>query len=86
MANYSDIHKAVRVEKTRVWFGWLAGNIIMLIIVRATRNIAIVSTITQILAVAVFLALTVALFRMTSALNKRAERARRDILGDDYPG
>ena len=86
MATYSEIQKAVRVEKLRIWFAWLAGNIIMVIIANGTRNIAVVSVITQILVVLVFLALTVALFRMTSALNKRAERARREVLGDDYPG
>ena len=86
MATYSEIQKAVRVEKLRIWFAWLAGNIIMVIIANGTRNIAVVSVITQVLVVLVFLALTVALFRMTSALNKRAERARREVLGDDYPG
>lgn len=86
MANYSDIQKAVRVEKLRIWFGWLAGNAIMLIIANGTRNIAVVSVITQVLFLATFLALTVALFRMTGALNRKAAAARREVLGDDYPG
>lgn len=86
MANYSEIQKAVRVEKLRIWFAWLAGNAIMVIIANGTKDIAVVSAITQILVILVFLALTVALFRMTGALNKRAERARREVLGDDYPG
>jgi purine-cytosine permease-like protein len=84
MAGYSEVQKAVRVEKLRIWFGWLCGNVIMLIIANGTQNIAVVSVITQVLLVAVFLALTVALFRMTGALNRRAERARREVLGDDY--
>jgi hypothetical protein len=29
---------------------------------------------------------TIAAVRMTNALNRRAERARREVLGDDYPG
>lgn len=86
MANYSEIQKAVRVEKLRIWFAWLAGNAIMVIIANGTRNIAILSVITQVLVVVTFLALTIALFRMTGALNKRAESARRQALGDDYPG
>lgn len=86
MASYSDIQKAVWVEKTRVWFGWLAGNVIMLIITNATKNVAVVSVITQVLLAIVFIGLTVALFRMTSALNRKADRARREVLGEDYPG
>lgn len=86
MPSYSEVQKAVRVEKFRIWLGWLAGNIIMAIIANATKNIAVVSVLTQVLLVAVFLALTVALFRMTGALNRRADAARREVLGDDYPG
>lgn len=86
MPSYSDVQKAVRVEKFRIWLGWLAGNAIMAMIAYATRNVHVVSVITQVLLVVVFLALTVALFRMTGALNRRAERARREVLGEDYPG
>lgn len=86
MSSYSDVQKAVRVEKLRIWFAWLCGNIIMVIIANGTKNVAVVSVITQVLLVVVFIALTVALFRMTGALNKRAERARREVLGEDYPG
>ena len=86
MASYSDVQKAVRVEKFRLWAAWVAGNVIMLMVANATQNIAVVSVITQVLLVVVFLGLTVALFRMTGALNRRAERARREVLGDDYPG
>jgi|GEM_PF-2995965 len=86
MASYSDVQKAVRVEKFRIWMGWIAGNFIMLMIANATKNVAVVSAITQVLLVVVFLALTVALFRMTNALNRKAEQARREVLGDAYPG
>lgn len=85
MPSYSDIQKAVRVEKFRIWLAWLAGSVIMLIIANATKDIAIVSVITQVLLVVVFLALTVALFRMTGALNRKADAARREVLGEDYP-
>ncbi len=84
MPSYSEVQRAVRVEKLRIWFGWLAGNAIMLIVANGTRNIAVVSVITQVLFLVVFLALTVALFRMTGALNRRAAAARREVLGDDY--
>ncbi|MGW6210954.1 hypothetical protein [Streptomyces sp. NPDC055109] len=83
-SSYADVQKAVRVEKTRIWFGWLAGNAIMLIIASATANVAVLSVITQVLFGLVFLALTVALFRMTGALNRKAATARREVLGDDY--
>lgn len=86
MPSYSDVQHAVRVEKFRLWMAWLAGNIIMAIIANATKNVAVVSVVTQILLVVVFLALTVALFRLTGALNRKADRARREVLGDDYPG
>ncbi|WP_405653961.1 hypothetical protein [Streptomyces sp. NBC_00019] len=84
MASYSEVQKAVRVEKFRIWVGWLAGNVIMAIIANGTQDIAIVSVVTQALFVVVFLALTVALFRMTGALNRRAEAARREVLGNDW--
>jgi hypothetical protein len=86
MANYSDIQKAVRVEKLRIWFAWICGNFILLAIALATKDIHIVSAITQVLLAAGFLALTGALFRMTGALYRRAEAARQEVLGDDYPG
>jgi len=86
VSEYSDMQKAVRVEKLRIWFAWICGNLIMLMIARATQNVAILSVITQVLLVVVFLGLTVALFRMTGALNRRAAAARRRVLGEDYPG
>ncbi|MFD6324204.1 hypothetical protein ACFWOL_15340 [Streptomyces sp. NPDC058442] len=83
MSQYRDIQSAVRVEKLRIWFAWICGNIILLIIANATKDIAVVSVITQLLLVGGFLALTVALFRMTGALNRKAAAARREVLGDD---
>lgn len=83
-SSYADVQRAVRVEKVRIWFGWLAGNAIMLIIASATADVAVLSVITQVLFLVVFLALTVALFRMTGALNRKAASARREVLGDDY--
>lgn len=86
MPSYNEVQSAVRVEKLRLWLAWVAGNVIMLIIASATRDIAVVSVITQTLVVVAFLALTVALFRMTGALNRRAAAARREVLGEDFPG
>ena len=83
MSTYRDVQTAVRVEKLRIWFGWLCGNFILLAIALATQDIHIVSVITQLLLAAGFLALTVALFRMTGALNRKAAAARREVLGDD---
>jgi hypothetical protein len=84
MPSYSEVQRAVRVEKLRIWFGWLCGNILMTIIALATQQVAVVSVVTQVLLVVVFVGLTVALFRMTGALNRRAAAARREVLGDDY--
>jgi hypothetical protein len=84
VSSYSDVQKAVRVEKARIWFAWLAGNVIMAIIANATKDVHVVSVVTQVLLVLVFVALTVALFRMTGALNRKAAAARREVLGDEY--
>lgn len=86
MSEYSDVQRAVRVEKARIWFAWLTGNVIMLMIANGTKNVAVVSVVTQVLLVVVFVGLTVALFRMTGALNRKAAAARREVLGEDYPG
>jgi hypothetical protein len=82
MATYREVQTAVRVEKLRLWFAWVTGNFILLATARATQDIHIVSVITQLLLAAGFLALTVALFRMTGALNRKAAAARKDVLGD----
>ncbi|WP_030975151.1 hypothetical protein [Streptomyces sp. NRRL S-1824] len=83
MPSYRDVQTAVRVEKFRVWFAWLSGNLIMLIIAGGTRNISVVSTITQILFTVSFALLTFVAIRMTNALNRKALAARREVLGDD---
>jgi hypothetical protein len=83
VSNYRDVQSAVRVEKLRIWFAWICGNFILLAIALATQKIHIVSVITQVLLGVGFLALTVALFRMTGALNRKALAARREVLGDD---
>lgn len=85
MPNYNEVQTAMPVEKLKIWFAWICGNLIMFIIAGATQDIAVVSVITQVPLVVVFLALTVALFRMTGALNERAASARREVLGEDYP-
>ncbi|MBD0837385.1 hypothetical protein [Streptomyces sp. TRM68416] len=83
MSEYRDIQSAVRVEKFRIWFAWLTGNVIMLLIARATQNVHIVSVITQVLLVVLFLLLTFTAIRMTNALNRKAAAKRRTVLGDD---
>ncbi|MCX5112199.1 hypothetical protein OOK13_40310 [Streptomyces sp. NBC_00378] len=83
MPSYREVQSAVRVEKFRIWFAWLSGNVITLIIAGATRNVSIVSTITQILFTASFFLLTFVAIRMTNALNRKALAARREVLGDD---
>ncbi|MFD7774275.1 hypothetical protein [Streptomyces sp. NPDC059753] len=82
MANYNEVQQAVQVEKFKLWFAWITGNVIMFIVAGATRDIPVVSVITQVLLAVVFLALTVALFRMTGALNGKADAARREVLGE----
>ncbi|WP_372352643.1 hypothetical protein [Streptomyces sp. KL116D] len=79
---YNEVQSAVRVEKLKIWLAWIAGNVIMFLIASATRNVAVVSVITQVLVVVVFLTLTVALFRMTGALNRKADARRREVLGE----
>jgi hypothetical protein len=82
MASYSDVQKAVRVEKFRIWFAWASGGFIMVAIALATQNIHIVSVITQALLVVGGIAFTFTAVRMTNALNRKAEAARKDVLGD----
>ncbi|KMS66110.1 hypothetical protein ACZ91_69295 [Streptomyces regensis] len=82
MASYSDVQKAVRVEKFRIWFAWVSGGIIMAIITNATRDIAVVSVITEVLFFGLGILSTIAAVRMTNALNRKAEAARREVLGD----
>jgi cell division septal protein FtsQ len=86
MPSYSDVQRAVRVEKVRIWFAWVSASVIALIVGRAVAGLGTAGTVVQLLLAVAWLALTVAAVRMTGALNRRAERARREVLGDDYPG
>jgi membrane protein implicated in regulation of membrane protease activity len=86
MPSYSDVQKAVNVEKRRVWLAWLAGSLLMLFIAQAVNVLAGAPMVAVVLFVVVFVALTVTAYRMHSALNRRADRERRQVLGDDYPG
>ncbi|MEU6590745.1 hypothetical protein ABZ923_16240 [Streptomyces sp. NPDC046881] len=82
MASYSDVQKAVQVEKFRIWFAWVSGGIIMAIITNATRDIAVVSVITVVPFFGLGALATIAAVRMANALNRKAETARREVLGD----
>jgi purine-cytosine permease-like protein len=83
VSSYSDVQKAVRVEKFRIWFAWICGNVIMLMIAGGTRNVHVINTITQILFTVVFFLLTFTAIRMSNALNRKALAARREVLGED---
>ncbi|MET9122282.1 hypothetical protein [Streptomyces sp. NPDC004528] len=83
MATYREVQTAVRVEKFRIWFAWVTGNVITLMIAGGTRNVPVVSTITQILFTVVFFLLTFTAIRMSNALNRKALAARREVLGED---
>ncbi|MGW7085030.1 hypothetical protein ACWGH2_16280 [Streptomyces sp. NPDC054871] len=82
MPEYRDVQSAVRVEKFKIWFAWVCGGLIWLIITNATRDIAIISLITQVLLVVLGALSTFAAVRMTNALNRKADAARREVLGD----
>lgn len=82
MTSYSDVEKAVRVEKFRIWSAWVCGGIIWLIITNATRNVAVVSVITEVLLVVLGVLSTIAAVTMTSRLNRKADAARKEVLGD----
>lgn len=83
MSDYRDVQTAVRVEKLRIWLGWLAGTIIILIIGRAIELLGAPAAITEIIGLIAFLLLSVTAVRMINALNRRAATKRREILGDD---
>jgi hypothetical protein len=80
--SYSDIARAVRGEKLRIWAAWLCGGIIWLIVTRATEHIHIVSVITQVLLVVLGVLSTAAAVTMTRRLNRKVAAARKDVLGD----
>ncbi|MEU0393825.1 hypothetical protein ABZ208_13780 [Streptomyces sp. NPDC006208] len=82
MASYREIQSAVRVEKFKIWLAWLCGGILMLIIAKGTEDIRIVSVITQVLLVVLGILSTIAAVSMTNRLNRKADAARRDVLGD----
>lgn len=87
MSSYSDVQKAVNVEKRRVWFAWLAGNLILLFAWNAVRYFSAVGgVIAGVVGLVLFVLLTRTAYRMHAALNRRADRERREVLGDDYPG
>lgn len=86
MPSYSDVQKAVRIEKFRIWFAWVCAGVIALIISRAVEGLGTARTVINVLLAVAWLALTVAAFRMTGALNRKADAARREVLGEDYPG
>ncbi|WP_063803525.1 hypothetical protein [Streptomyces silvensis] len=86
MASYSDVQKAVRVEKVRIWFAWLCGAWVAIGVMVTTKDMKPWGTIAQIIFIGLGIAATVTAVRMTSAMNRRAERERRAVLGDDYPG
>ncbi|MDK0520375.1 hypothetical protein [Streptomyces sp. ML-6] len=83
MSEYRDVQSAVRTEKFRIWLAWLAGGIGGAIICNALRDIEYVNSATQILWAILGILATITAVRMTNALNRRANAARREVLGDD---
>lgn len=81
-SSYSDIQRAVSREKFGIWFAWLCGWIIMLLIENATKDVHIVSVITQTLLVVLGALATIAAVTMTIRLNRKAAAARKDVLDD----
>ncbi|WP_199572716.1 hypothetical protein [Streptomyces murinus] len=87
MPSYSDVQKAVTVERRRVWGAWMAGGLILLFAARAVWVFSATGgLIATVVALLLFVALTVTAYRMHAALGRRADRERRQVLGDDYPG
>ncbi|MER5302160.1 hypothetical protein ABT039_22255 [Streptomyces lasiicapitis] len=83
VSNYRDVQSAVRVEKFRIWFAWFSGGFIMLGITIATKDSAVVSVVTQVLLVGLGVFFTTAAVKMTNRLNRKADAARREVLGED---
>ncbi|MFR9794243.1 hypothetical protein ACL07V_37410 [Streptomyces sp. MB22_4] len=86
MPSYSDVQKAVNVERRRVWFAWLAGDLLALFVASAINVFTGIPLLAVGVFVVVFVLLTVTAYRMHTALGRRADRERRAVLGDDYPG
>ncbi|MER6678810.1 hypothetical protein [Streptomyces sp. NPDC000983] len=84
MATYSEIQKAVRVEKFRIWFAWACGAWVGIGVIGTTQDIRIWGVVTQIVFGGLGVLATVAAVRMTNALNRRAEASRREVLGSDW--
>ncbi|MCX5167626.1 hypothetical protein [Streptomyces antibioticus] len=82
MSEYSDVQKAVNVEKFRIWFAWACGGFVGLGVAIATQHVHIVSVITQVLFVGLGVLFTIAAVRMTNALDRKADAARKKVLGD----
>ncbi|MCX5441136.1 hypothetical protein OHO83_09740 [Streptomyces sp. NBC_00569] len=86
MVSYSDLQKAVRVEKFRIWLVWICGMVMFLIVGRAVDGLGVVGAVVQVALAVAWGPLAMAAVRMVSALKRRAKEARREALGDDYPG
>ncbi|MDH6214350.1 hypothetical protein [Streptomyces pseudovenezuelae] len=76
------MRKAVRVEKFRIWFAWVSGGMIMLIIANGTKDIEVLGVITEVLFFVGGILCSITAVRMTNALNRKAEAARKEVLGD----
>lgn len=83
MASYNDVQKAVRAEKRGIWFAWLCGGIIWLIITNATKHVPVVSVITQVLLAVLGLLSTWTAMRLSNAASQKEAAARRDVLGEE---
>ena len=82
MSNYSDIQKAVRVEKFRIWFAWFCGGFVALGVTNATAGVEAWGMVAQVVFLTLGVLFTIAAVRMTNALNRKAEAARIEVLGD----
>ncbi|WP_406420022.1 hypothetical protein [Streptomyces sp. NBC_00842] len=82
MPSYRDVQSAVRVEKFRIWFAWIAGGIGGFIICRLFRNMDTAYTVAQVIWLALGILFFITAYRMTNALNRKATAARRQVLGD----
>jgi len=82
MASYSDVQKAVRKEKRQIWAAWFVGGWVGLGIANATKDMHVVSVITQVLFVGLGVAFTFTAVKMSRALTGKEEAARREVLGD----
>ncbi|MFC5958504.1 hypothetical protein ACFP51_29930 [Streptomyces pratens] len=84
MAVHRKFRTAVKAEKLSVWFAWASGGFVMLAAALATQDVRIVGVVgvvTQVLLVGGGIAFTITAVRMTGQLNRKAEAARRNVLG-----